>query len=250
MDVMREVAVVTGAASGIGRATAEALSRRGAYVGLIDIDSDGVDSLAAELGGPDHALPLLGSVADEDFMASAMAGVAERLGRLDTVVANAGIAVAGAVDVLPLAEWNRSLAITLTGTFLAAAKSVPYLRASSRPAFVAVASDAGFRGAQGLPAYAAAKHAVVGLVRSMAADHGPEGIRVNAVCPGWVRTPILEALVGEERLAHVTGFIPLGRIAEPEDVAEVILHLSDPRSRSTHGSCYVMDGGETSSSFR
>ncbi|MGW4340343.1 SDR family NAD(P)-dependent oxidoreductase [Rhodococcus koreensis] len=244
-----EIAFVTGAGSGIGRATAQRLASRGAALALLDLDRDALASLVAELG-TDRVLALPADVSSATDVEDAVAATITRFGRLDTVVANAGIEVPGEVTSLPLDRWERALAINVTGVFLTARSTIKHLEQSPNAAFVAVASDAGLRGAQGWPAYAATKHAVIGLIKSMALDHGPAGVRVNAVCPGWVHTPLLDRVMREESQQKVLGNIPLGRLATPDDVAAVITHLSSPDSRHTNGMAYLMDGGEMAGGFR
>lgn len=246
----REVAVVTGGGSGIGRGIAHALARRGAYVAVMDLSAEAAGAVLGELGHGTAGCALQVDVGNLESVAAAVQQVIDRTGRLDTVVANAGIATPGRVDRIAVEAWTRAVAVNLNGVFHMARETIPHLRQSDRACFVAVSSDAGLRGAHGWPAYAATKHAVIGLVKSMAADHGPEGIRVNAVCPGWVRTPLMDGVVDETELADLRDSIPLGRFAEPEDVANVVLHLASPQARHTHGMAYLMDGGESAAVYR
>lgn len=245
---MNETAVITGAGSGIGRATAHVLVARGASVGLLDIDRSALDAVAAELPS-DRVMALQVDVRDPSEVEEGVTAVVDRFGGLDTVVASAGIEVQGEVPTLSVDAWQRAIDINLTGVFLLARASIPFLIASPRASFVAVASDSGVTGAQGWPAYGATKHAVVGLIRSMALDHGPDGVRFNAVCPGWVKTALLERVMDADVQAKVARRIPLQRIADPEDVAHVIAHLCAPETPHTTGTAYVIDGGEMTGAF-
>lgn len=245
---MSEVAVVTGAGSGIGRAIARRLHARGASLALVDIDARSLDALTLELGRQ-SCLSLVADVADADAMQDVVRRTVDRFGAVDTAVAGAGIEVEGEVMSLALEAWHRAIGVNLTGVFHLARFAVPELARSGRGAFVAVASDSGLAGAQGWPAYAATKHAVVGLIKSMALDHGPDGIRINAVCPGWVQTPLLDRVMSEGVQAKVARRIPMQRLALPDDVAHVVAHLTDEATRHTTGIAYLVDGGEAAGGF-
>lgn len=237
-----ESALITGAGSGIGRATAVRLAERGARVAVTDLDLGRAIEVAALIG--DQALAIACDAADEDSLRSAIAQTVDEFGGLDTVVANAGIAVAGDVTQIAPTEYDRAMRINSTSVYLLARESIDLLRASGRGTFTAISSDAGIRGAQGWPVYAAAKHAVIGLVRSMALDFAPSGVRVNAVCPGWVDTPLLRGSTTEAQREIIARTVPMGRLAQPEDVAEIVAHLSDERSRHVSGIAYVIDGAQ------
>lgn len=248
-----EVALVTGAGSGIGRATALRLAERGAAVALFDRDADGLAATAAAIrddGG--SALELSGDVSEEGDVAAAVERAVAELGPLRTVVACAGIEVTGTAPEMELADWHRVLAVNLTGVFLTARQAIPALVAAGGGSFVALSSDAGVQGASGFAAYCASKHGVIGLVRSLALDHGPEGVRCNVVCPGFVETPMADRLFagapsGErERWQRL---VPLGRFAQPQEVAASIAFLSSPEGRYVNGQVHVIDGGSTAGYF-
>lgn len=247
-----EVAFVTGAGSGIGRATAVRLAARGADLGLFDISEEGLTITAAllrENGG--RVLELAGDVSDEPQVAAAVESTAE-LGLLRTVVAAAGIELIGLTPQTTLNDWQAVLAVNLTGVFLTAKHAIPHLERHGEGAFVAVSSDAGIQGAQGFAAYCASKHGVIGLVRSLALDHGPEGVRCNAVCPGFVETPMADRIFAGQSEAERERWrktVPLGRFARPEEVAEAIAHLSSPQASYLNGHTYVLDGGGTAGYF-
>lgn len=243
-------ALITGAASGIGRATALAFASRGYTVFAIDQDPDGLNDVVAAATA--LGLPASGAVADvrdADAMDQAVADALTQFGRIDLAVSAAGVAVLGRVTDLQIDEWKRSIDINLTGTFLTARSVLPAL-VKTRGAFVAISSDAGVRGAQGYAAYAAAKHGVVGLIRTLALDHGPDGVRSNVVCPGFVDTPMSRrifenAAPGADDAYRRT--IPLGRFAAADDVASVVVHLAE--SVHTNGMVYSIDGGTTAGPF-
>jgi meso-butanediol dehydrogenase/(S,S)-butanediol dehydrogenase/diacetyl reductase len=142
--------------------------------------------------------------------------------------------------------------VNLTGVFLTARYAIPHLEAGGEASFVAVSSDAGIQGAAGFAAYCASKHGVIGLVKSLALDHGPRGVRCNAVCPGFVETPMAERIFAdlpEQERERWRGTVPLGRFGLPEEVAEAIAHLSSPQASYVNGHTYVIDGGGTAGYF-
>jgi len=248
-----EVAFVTGAGSGIGRATALRLAARGARLGLFDISAAGLAETAAAIRPTGvEVLELVGDVADPTQVESAAGSTVEQLGPLRTAVAAAGIEVLGTAPDLSLLEWSRAIEVNLTGVFLTAKYAIPQLEASGGGAFVALSSDAGIQGAAGFAAYCASKHGVIGLVKSLALDHGPRGVRCNAVCPGFVETPMAERIFAdlpEAERERWRGTVPLGRFGRPEEVADAIAHLSSPQASYVNGHTYVIDGGGTAGYF-
>lgn len=249
-----EIALVTGAASGIGAAVARRLASRGASVGLVDVDADGLAATAADLtrqGGTSVSCTV--DISDDDSLGDAVRSVEEKLGKFSTVVACAGIDTLGDVLDTPVATWRRTLEVNATGVFLTARHCLPSLLSHDTASFTAIASDAGVWGAQGYAAYVASKHAVVGLVRSMALDHGPQGVRSNVVCPGFVRTPMAERIFAgatRDDREFFESSVPLGRFAEPDEVATVVAHLSSSEASYANGSVYRLDGGSTAGYFR
>lgn len=247
-----KVAFITGAGSGIGRATALELSRRGADVGFLTRSEDHASSTAAlvrSAGG--RCLPVVGDVRRPEDIRRAIESTVAEFGGLDVVVANAGIDVRGTIVETSVEELERLIATNLSGVFLTAKYAVPQLIACEGGAFIMVGSDASVKGSHGLAAYAAVKHALVGLTRCMALDHGPDGVRTNIVCPSIVMTPMLENLADESpqtAAAWLSG-IPLGRAASPQEVAAAICHLGSDEASFTNGLVYTLDGGSTAGRF-
>ncbi|WP_174769935.1 SDR family NAD(P)-dependent oxidoreductase [Paraburkholderia hayleyella] len=249
----KEAALITGAASGIGRASALALARRGANVALVDLDLERLQVVRDEVaacGG--EVLALRASVTHSADLQAAVQEAARAFGGLHTVVAAAGIARRGRVTDIDEDEWDQVVDVNLRGVFLLARHAIGHMIESGGGSFVAVSSDAGLRGSIGYAAYSASKHAVIGLVRCLALDYAREGIRSNAVCPGFVETPMADELFADNPRydrAFYESRMPLGRLARAEEVANVIAHLSSPEASYTNGMFYTVDGGTTAGTF-
>jgi NAD(P)-dependent dehydrogenase (short-subunit alcohol dehydrogenase family) len=232
-ELAGKVALVTGGASGIGAATAELLTDRGAEVVVADLASgDGV-----------HVL----DVTDEEAVDRLVAEVVDTHGRLDLAANVAGTSgtFANVVEVAT-EDWARTLRVNLDGVFFCLRAELRAMRAGGDGgAVVNVSSGAGLMGVPGMGAYAASKHGVIGLTRSAALEVAREGIRVNAVCPGSVRTPMLRGFVGgdEEALEKMGHQAPIGRVAEPGEVAEAIVWLLSDAARYVTGDIIRTDGG-------
>lgn len=232
---------ITGAASGIGRATARACLDAGARVAAADLRP--AAEIEAALGAGTDALALTLDVSDEPAVCAAVAAAIARFGPIQGLVNCAGINAQGAAHTLDLALWQRALAVHLTGSFLLAKHVLPSMLAAKSGAIVNVASVYGMTGGQGTTAYNSAKGGVLQLTRSLAADYGAAGIRVNAVSPGYIDTPMTDVL---DKLPIKERFIamhPLGRPGRPEEVASAIVFLlSDAASFITAANLPV-DGG-------
>lgn len=227
-----KVALVTGGASGIGQATVAALRALGATVVAVDlVEGKGVEAL---------------DVSDEVAVERMVAAVAERHGRLDLAANVAGTSgVYSPVDATATELWRSTMAVNLDGVFFCLRSQLGVMKAAGRGSIVNVASSAGLMGVPGLAAYSASKHAVIGLTRSAALEVSRGGIRVNAVCPGTVRTPMLRGFVGgdEEQLERMGRAAPLGRLAEPAEIAASIVWLLSDAASYVTGAALEVDGG-------
>lgn len=236
------VALVTGGAGGIGEATARLLSERGARVVVLDRDVAGVAA---------GVTALTCDVTSSAAVGSAVAATVDRFGRLDVVVANAGIGATGDVAANDDAEWQRVLDVNVIGIARVVRTALPHLRRSPCAAVVTTCSAVAHVGVRGRALYSASKGAVEALTLAMAADHVADGIRVNAVSPGTTATAWVERLLeaAEDPAAAAAALRarqPLGRLVTAEEVAEAVAYLVSPRSASTTGTVLRVDGGMTS----
>jgi NAD(P)-dependent dehydrogenase (short-subunit alcohol dehydrogenase family) len=248
-DFTGKVAFVTGAASGIGRATALAFGRAGARVAVADLSEAGARETVRrieEAGG--RALGLTCDVAVEDSVRAALDRTAETFGRLDAAFNNAGVEqpITAAADI-PAEAFDRLVAVNLRGVFLSMKSQIPLMLRSGGGAIVNNASGAGVKGFAGQAAYAATKHGVVGMTRSTALDYAAAGIRVNAVCPGIIDTPMMRRFTGgtEAGVARVVAQEPVGRMGTPEEIAAAVLFLCSEAAAFIVGHAMVVDGGQT-----
>ncbi len=249
---MTRTAIVTGAASGIGLAVATRLAVEGFAVVCADLNGDGAALLADALVAQGHrAIASRTDITDEASVTDMAARAVAWTGRVDTCIANAGAMVEGDLLSLSLAEWTRALTVNATGAFLTARAVMPHLLVQGGT-LVFTASTVGLAGMKGVAAYSAAKGAVVALTRQLAADYAARGVRVNAVAPGAVRTPLSEsqfrARAADEAgfqalLAQVIGRYPIARWGTPEEIAEVVLFLATDRSSWMTGQIIPIDGG-------
>ncbi|MFC0527712.1 SDR family NAD(P)-dependent oxidoreductase [Phytohabitans kaempferiae] len=238
-------ALVTAAANGIGEATAHAFARAGYRLVLADIDRDGLERVRADLDGSEVTLAD-GDCTTEAGAAAAVEQAVSAYGELAVLVNAVGGSRPGqTVADLTLDEWNRWVAFNLTSVFLMCRAALPHLVAC-RGAVVNVASGAGLRGMRANPAYVAAKAGVAALTRAMALDHGPRGVRFNCVAPGPVRTPLMRRNRTEAEIAAMGGVAVLGRIGEPEEIAEAILWLAGDGASYVMGQTVEVDGGVAS----
>ncbi|MCL4289104.1 MAG: SDR family oxidoreductase [Thermoleophilia bacterium] len=243
----RKRALVTGAASGIGQATAVRFAAEGARVACLDTNEAGLARVAADVG--EAVLPLPCDVVREEEVERAVAAAVERYGGLDVIVANAGIEHPGdaRVDRLELAVWQRTLEVNLTGVFLTCKHGVRALLASGGGSLICTASPTSLYGlAPGQDAYSASKAGVLGLARVMANEFAKEGIRVNAVVPGFTLTGLADRVVANEAWFRETvAAIPLGRPGEPDEVAAIMVFLASDEASYATGGIFVVDGGVT-----
>lgn len=243
-ELAGRVAVITGGGGGIGRADALKLGAAGAMVVLGDLDLDRAEAVAAAVqaaGGEALAAPL--DVTDEASVAALFERAAAVRGTVDILVNNAGIYNLRPLLAMTLADWSAMLAIHLTGMFLCSRAALRYMTAQGRGAIVNMSSGLGARGVAGGAHYAAAKAGIVGLTRSLALEFGPQGVRVNAVAPGVVDTEMPRGVMSAAQIQAAADAAPLGRIATPEDVAEVVFWLASDASRHVTGQTIHVNGG-------
>jgi NAD(P)-dependent dehydrogenase (short-subunit alcohol dehydrogenase family) len=236
--------LVTGAASGIGRACALAFAVEGAAVALLDRDARGLASVERELraSGAVAVVAVPVDVTDEESVSAAVAATATALGTVDAVVTCAGISgpFGSPVDEIALTDWNAVLAVNVTGPFLVVKHALRHLRRAESPAVVLLASDSSFVAAPGMVPYNASKGAVLQLMRALSVDLAADGVRVNAVCPSIVDTPMARADLGVEPGGFASADFP---VQSPDEVARHVLYLASPASRPVNGHALVSDFG-------
>jgi 3-oxoacyl-[acyl-carrier protein] reductase len=241
-SIAGRAAIVTGAGSGMGRATALLFAAEGAQVAVVDRDGDAAARVAAECGAGARAYAL--DVADAEAIASTVARMAADLGRIDILVNNAGVSSFCALDDPAYEEvWARALAVMLTAHQRMVRACLPFLRQSDAPRIVNIASTEGLGATSGDTPYVAAKTGVIGLTRGLAVDLGPEGITVNCICPGPIRTAMTDAVAEEHKVIFAKRRTALRRYGEPEEVAHITLSLVLPAASYITGAAIPVDGG-------
>ncbi|MDT4922882.1 MAG: hypothetical protein QOG01_595 [Pseudonocardiales bacterium] len=248
-----KVALITGAGSGIGQAAAALFAAEGAAVAVLDVRRDAAEETAAKItaeGGRSIAVTANVAVADE--VDAAVASATAAFGRVDVLYNNAGVDSRGSVADATEDDWDRCFAVNAKGTFLLSRAVVPHLIAAGGGSIINQGSVAALVGVPNFAAYCAAKGAVVSLTRSMAVDLAPKRIRVNAICPGTVYTPLMEPMLRargdgdlEAGLAKTLVKYPIGRLGTPEEIASVALFLAGDGASFLTGSIVTADGGMT-----
>ncbi len=251
MILRDRVAIVTGAGSGIGQAGAAILAREGAHVVVADRNAEGAGTtveIIAKAGG--QAETLIVDVTDDQALAAGIASVVARHRRVDILHNHAGAQVAGDLEQVPVDGFDKSWSLNVRAHFIAARLVMPVMKAAGRGVILNTSSSSGVLYDREMIAYTTTKHAVIAMTRQMAGDYAKFGIRVNALCPGWVDTPFNEPFIGQMGgraaiEAYVRQQVPLGRWASVDEIAESILFLVSDRSSYITGQALVVDGGET-----
>jgi len=240
LDMKGKVGIVTGGSQGIGRACVEALAEQGAQVVVFDLAKESAPE-AAELA-------LKVNVADSASIDAAFKQVTEKFGRVNFLINNAGIDI----ETEPSDEWlsapfGKTLDVNLAGAFHCMRKAVALMRKNGGGSIVNIGSVAAIVGTPTRPAYAASKHALVGLTRTAAIQFGPDNIRSNIVCPGGTRTPLMEQVMNDNPMLrdHIAASCPLRRLAEPSEIAQAVLWLASGSSSYVNGAVIPVDGGYT-----
>ena len=249
-----KAAIITGAATGIGRASAILFAQAGARVALIDLRRPELEAAVEAIqaaAGPKSAVSVVADLAQPEACAAAVSQAVEALGRLDIVFNNAGVGtlvVGGTVESISLDHWDLAQDVNVRAMYLVSKAAVPHLRAAGGGAIVNTSSVSALQASRRRPshAYAASKGAVLALTRAMAVSLGQDGTRVNAICPGLIRTRLTVDIVeAAENAAAENDGIPIGRVGEPEDIARCALFLASDASSFITGTQIVVDGGAT-----
>jgi NAD(P)-dependent dehydrogenase (short-subunit alcohol dehydrogenase family) len=245
MKEHRQVAVITGGAQGIGRRTAETLAARGYRIAVIDL-RDPVETVSAIEAHDGEAMSETGNIAEESAVAHFAEQVMSRFGRVDVLVNNAGISLITPAEQTSAEEFRKVVEINLVAPFLLSKAFGAHMLKARRGSIINVASVAGLLGIADRAAYNASKHGLIGLTRTLAAEWGGRGVRVNAVCPGWVKTEMDHAdqAGGSYTDADIAGRVPMARFARPDDIAQAIAFLADGEQSSfINGHALSVDGG-------
>ncbi len=249
MRLDSKVAFITGAAAGIGAGIAQRFSEAGATVVILDVNGDGALRLEQKVRQTGRALAIQGDVANEEQVKTAVTRTVAEFGALDILVNNAGIEVAGPLVEMSSSDWDRQLDVNLKSVFLCSKYAIPQMRGRGG-AIVNISSVHAFVSYEGNAAYDASKAGMIGLTRALALEHGRDRIRVNAICPGYIDTPMMDEWLRTQTdpdatMKEVLRIHPLGRIGTPRDIADAALFLASDAATFISGTFLVVDGAMT-----
>jgi len=241
-----KLVLLTGGVANIGLAILESFVAEGARVVVVDLDAGRGTALEGRF--PDAVKFVRADISDEEQIGSAVSAAAEWLGGLDTLCLNAGVQISGKIEEYSTANWDKTFAINVRSGFLFVKAALPYLKAAGSSSITFMASLAGKRGGPGLLAYSASKAATIGMTNSLALELAPHGVRVNAVCPGWIDTPFNKPIIdfmggAEEQDALVRRAVPLGRQAQASEVAPLFVYLASDEASYVTAQAINIDGG-------
>ncbi len=243
MDFQDKVVIITGGASGMGGATAQEFAKARAQVVIVDRNQALANQLANEMG----AEVRIGDVSDSAFCSAVLEEIVQQYGRLDVLVNAAGIIVRASGEHTSDEQWNRIMGINVSGTFFMCRAAIKAMKTQGSGSIVNFGSIWGDLGAAGVAAYCASKGAVHNLTRALALEHARDGIRINAVCPGEVNTPMLQSERQEpvtlELLQRLADTVPMGRLANPVEIAHMVLFLASDKASYMTGSLVLVDAG-------
>ena len=247
-----KVAVVTGGASGIGKATAKKFLEEGANVAIVDVSlEEGQKALAEMAGGDKESMLSVGDVTNPEDVARVVNEVIGRFGRIDVLFNNAGILIEGTIEEVSEEDWDRTIAVNVKGAFLMTKEVIPHMLRQGKGVIVNNASCSGLVGDRAAIAYNASKAAVVMMTKCLALDYALKNIRVNCVCPGEIETPMFlqeaatRGISADEHRKDIAACHPIGRLGEPREVANAVLFLASDDSSFITGTAFSVDGGYT-----
>ena len=250
MRLKNKVAVITGASSGIGRASALRFAAEGAHVMAIDMNQEGLIDTGKLIVDAGLAAPstYTADVSQSVEVKAAIEKCFSDYGRIDVVFSNAAVMLEGSAVDLPEEDWDTMFRVNVKGAFLLAKYAIPVMANGGGGSFIITASANSYYAESDIAGYCATKGAAMQLTRAMAIDHGPEGVRVNCICPGWIETPMSLPFLTEvpDGRDFANKIAPMGRVGQPEDVASVAVFLASDESSFVSGSAYAVDGGWTS----